>query len=141
MPLYEYLCEPCKTIFEIRHSIKSEETYCCEKCGNEMQKKISCDFYVAGCSLKPTLADMKEDNYKKKIYDKDRARRSRKRAFGSSEVENVRDTAADRHVFKKGRVLAGENKTVDRQDFIKSAAKSDFVVNKCLDVLKKKNGA
>lgn len=40
MPIYEYECNNCKTIFETIVSIHSENDIPCEKCGSEDTRKL-----------------------------------------------------------------------------------------------------
>lgn len=93
---------------------------------------------MAKCNLKPTIADLKETNHKKKTSDLDRAIKSRRKAFGADEVPIPVDKPDPKHVFKRGRVLAGQDKTIDRQEFIKAAAKDPLAVAAAADALNKK---
>lgn len=93
-------------------------------------------FYIAS-NIKPTLADLKENSYKDKIHDKDRARRSRIKACGSDSVGVPPDSNAKQHIFKKGRTLGGSQKELDKKEFIKAASKDPKIVAECQKALKK----
>ena len=40
MPIYDYKCEKCLHVFEVSHSIKSQDTYECPKCKHEKTNKM-----------------------------------------------------------------------------------------------------
>jgi hypothetical protein len=101
-----------------------------------MSKQIGIG-YIASKGFKPTLADIREDNHSKKVSDKDRAIKMRKRAFGHEAVGDPVYTPDPKHIVKKGRVLGGQDKEVDKQEFIKSAAKDPLMVKLAEDALKR----
>jgi len=115
-----------------------EDKYQCPECETVLEKQLSTGFYVAG-GMKPTLDDLREENHHKKVKDWDRAVKMRKKAFGVDSLGNPEGKSDPRHIIKKGRVLDGQQKEIDRQDFIKAAAKSDYLVEQSLKVLKNKN--
>lgn len=39
MPLYDYVCEDCQTVWDVFHGVDSKETNC-PKCGGENIKKL-----------------------------------------------------------------------------------------------------
>jgi putative FmdB family regulatory protein len=41
MPIYEYACDPCLTIFSTRHGINDTRPSKCWKCGGELRKVMS----------------------------------------------------------------------------------------------------
>jgi len=43
--IYEYECKECEVLIEIQAPIEHEKP-CCEKCSNEMKKKISVSSFV-----------------------------------------------------------------------------------------------
>ena len=98
----------------------------CPKCKYVMKKQIGCG-YFATKGFKPTIADYKQSERTKKVKDKDRAIKSRKRAFGSDSVGNPVDAPNTRHIIK-GRALDGQTQEVDKQDLVKALAKDNYAV-------------
>ena len=41
MPLYDYACEPCDLVIEVRHKISEDPVVLCEKCEVKMERLIS----------------------------------------------------------------------------------------------------
>jgi putative FmdB family regulatory protein len=41
MPLYDYVCKPCDTIFEAFNSMDNRDTAPCPKCGEECSMKLT----------------------------------------------------------------------------------------------------
>ena len=41
MPIYQYACDPCLTIYETRHGINSPRPSACQKCGGELRKLLT----------------------------------------------------------------------------------------------------
>lgn len=135
MPTYDYICDKCETTVEISHSIKSEEKYFCEKCKSEMHRVPVLPFYVI--NKEGGYADHKEEEAKKKHYDKDRARKKRVKEFGSDAVGVPCETPDKKHIIKRGRTLGGSEKIVDRKDYIKAMAKDPLAVARASEALKK----
>lgn len=98
---------------------------------------ISCGSYLITSGLKGTLEGHKEAERTKKVKDPERAVRSRKKAFGRDAVGDPSMQTDPRHVIKRGRTLGGQQKEVDKAEFIKAAAKDSVMVEKALDVVKK----
>ena len=48
MPLYEYQCEDCGLVFEMRRKFSDEPLNACQKCGGQVKRLIS----QAGFALK-----------------------------------------------------------------------------------------
>ena len=136
MPNHDFLCNKCETIVEISHSMSDSSPKICEKCGSEMIKQISCG-YIASKGFKPTLADNKETDHGKKVKDLERAVKMRKRAFGHDAVGDPVDRPDPKHIVKRGKVLGGQEKEIDRNEFIKSTAKDPFIVDQCKKILDK----
>lgn len=136
MPTYVYACDKCETTIEIQHSIKSEEKYLCEVCKTEMYRVPVIPFHIAG-NIKPTLEDLKEKSYKDKVKDPERARKSRAKFCGSAEVGIPPDENAKCHVIKRGRTLGGQQKEIDRKEFIRACSKDPKIVADCQQALKK----
>lgn len=133
--LYDYNCDKCNIIHEIQHSMKDESKQLCPECGSEMRKLFSSNFYLTG-GMKPSLEDLREISHKDKVKDLDRAVRRRTKAFGKDEVGKVVDKPDPKHVIK-GRTLGGQQKEVDKAEFIKAAAKCPQTVARCVEALNK----
>jgi len=135
MPTYEYLCEKCRTIYEVFHEMSCEDEFECSDCKEILVKQISSTFHIT-TGTKPTLEDAREESHRKKVKDHERAIRKRRKAFGSSEVGSPSDKADPKHLVR-GKVLGGQEKEIDRKEFIKNAAKSDLMVDVAAKALKK----
>ena len=135
MPTYNYVCKKCNNDIDIMHMMSDDSKRKCSKCRCVMEKQIGCG-YLALKGFKPSLADHKESEHTKKVKDKDRAHRSRKKAFGQDSVGNSVDVPDPKHLIR-GRTLGGQQKDVDRQEFIKAASKDNYVVEQCQKALKK----
>lgn len=100
-----------------------------------MQKEITVPIHVI---IKDGgYQDYKEEEHKKVVKDPERARRRRKRIFGSEATGDPPLQNDPRHVIKKGRTIAGQDKEIDRSEFIKAAAKSDSIVQTAAQALRK----
>lgn len=139
MPLYDYKCQACDQIEEISHSIKKNPKYNCSNCGELMERQISLGSYVITSGIKGSLEDQKESEHAKKIKDPERAVKSRKKAFGQDAVGDPSMSTDPRHIIKRGRTLGGQQKEVDRDEFIKAAAKDPTMVEVAREALKKKS--
>ena len=95
--------------------------------------------YLLTAHMKPTRAEHKEAEHHKKVKDPERAVKSRKKAFGHDAVGDPKMESDARHLVK-GRVLGGQQKEIDKKEFIQTAAKSDHIVKVAQDALKKANG-
>ena len=135
MAFYDYRCQNCNLIYEIRHEMSCEKKYKCSKCGKAMKKMIGGSLTVTS-GTKPTLEDFKENDYQKKIRDKDRARKMRIKAFGHDSVGCPVDQPDPKHLVR-GKVLGGQEKDIDRHEFIKAAAKDPYVVRMAQEALRK----
>ena len=132
---YDYLCLNCNILYEIQHGMSCEDNYECPECNACLEKQISSNFHIGG-SMKATWADLKEENHHKKVKDFDRAVKSRKRGFGHDAVGNPEDKPDPKHLVR-GKVIAGQDKEIDKQEFIKSAAKDPLMVKVAQDAIKK----
>lgn len=137
MPAYDYVCV-CGHKEEIRHMMSDDTPRPCPLCQQPMAKQISSTFYVAS-GMKPTMADRKEEEHTKKVKDPERAVKKRKQAFGVEAVGNPSMKADPKHVIKRGRTLGGQQKDVDRKEFIKAAAKDPATVAMCQKIIQKKS--
>lgn len=137
MVLYDYKCPACDQIEEILHSIKENPKYDCSNCGELMRRQIGVGSCVITGGVKGSLESLKESEHSKKIKDPERAVRSRTRAFGHDAVGDPSMSTDPRHIVKRGRTLGGQQKEVNRDEFIKAAAKDDYILNQCLLANKK----
>jgi len=137
MPRYNYHCPICDQVEEISHSIKEDPICKCTNCDTLMKRQISLDSYVITGGIKGSLEDHKESEHTKKVKDPERAVRSRKRAFGHDAVGDPGMVSDPRHVVKKGRTLGGQQKEIDRDEFIKAAARDPLMLRKAQEALQK----
>jgi putative FmdB family regulatory protein len=139
MPAYDYACNKCGLVNEIRHGMTETKKYKCTECGHKyMEKQISATFHVAqSYHAGPTMADRKEGEHTKRVKDLDRAVKARKRQFGFDAVGTPVDTPDPKHIVKRGRTLGGQQLEVDKTEFVKAAAKDPAMVKKAQDALKK----
>jgi putative FmdB family regulatory protein len=136
MPFYDYQCVKCEQIEEIKHSIHEDPKYKCSNCNSKMERQISMGSYVITTGLNGTLEDHKESEHTKKVKDPERAVRSRKKEFGHDAVGDPGMCSDPRHVVKRGRTLGGQQKDIDKGEFIKAAAKDDHMVNEAIKAVK-----
>jgi len=132
---YDYKCPACNYVEEVFHSMNKNPKITCQECLTKMERTISCGYVISG--LKGSLKDHKEAEHTKKVKDPERAVRSRKKAFGRDAVGDPSMTTDPRHVVKRGRTLGGQQKEVDKAEFIKAAARDPIIVQKAIDSLKK----
>ncbi len=135
---YDYKCKECDQIEEIQHSIHKNPKYKCSNCEARMERQISLGSYVITGGLKGSLEDHKEAEHTKKVKDPERAVKTRKKAFGTDAVGDPGMTTDPRHIVKRGRTLGGQQKDIDRNEFIRAAAKDPVMVQKAVDSLQKK---
>lgn len=138
MPVYDYRCQKCDLIEEQCHSIKKDPVFKCPICKTTMVRQVGLGVYIITEGLNPSLADHKESEHTKKVTDKERAIKMRKKAFGHDSVGNPADAADPRHVIKRGRTLGGQQKEIDRNEFVKAAAKDDYILDQCIKSTKNK---
>lgn len=108
----------------------------CPKCEKPMKKMLNASFIV-GSPMKPTIADHKETEYSKKVKDPERAVRMRKKAFGKDAVGDPSMKTDPRHIVKRGKTLGGQQKEVDKGEFIKAAARDPGMVKIAQNAIKK----
>ncbi len=136
MPIYDYRCPKCELVEEQCHSIHEDPKFKCSECQTHMERQIGTGAYIA-TGLKPSLADVRETEHGKKVKDPERAIRARKKVFGSDDVGHPVSEADPRHIIRRGRTLGGQQKEVDKGEFIKAAAKDPLLVKKAQEALKK----
>jgi len=105
----------------------------------KMKRLISYGGYVITGGINGSLDDHKEVEHTKKVKDPERAVKSRKKAFGSDAVGDPSMQTDPRHVVKRGRTLGGQQKDIDKGEFIKAAAKDDHMVNEAIKAVNKSN--
>ena len=137
MVKYDYKCPACDQIEEISHSINEDPEYDCSNCGELMKRQISMGSYVITSGINGSIEDYHENEHSKKVKDPERAVQSRKRAFGHDAVGDPTMTTDPRHIVKRGRTLGGQQMDIDRDEFIKAAAKDDYVVDQAIKAVKK----
>lgn len=137
MPLYDYKCEKCEVVVEILHEMSDSEPKICTECQSPMVKQFSSSFTIMS-GKNGTIESHKEREHRKKVKDFDRAVKRRKKMFGSDSVGQPVDKPAEKHIIRKGRTIAGQDIKVDRQQFIKSAAKDNHMVEAAKKALQNK---
>jgi len=134
---YDYKCPECEQVEEIRHSIHKNPKYKCSNCETQMERQISMGSYLITKGIKGTIEDHKESEHTKKVKDPERAVKSRKKEFGTDAVGDPGMRSDPRHVVRRGRTLGGQQKDVDKKEFIKAAAKDDYILEQCIKATKK----
>ena len=147
IPTYDYQCNngECSQFempFEVFRQMKDESEELCPECKMPATKMVSAPYNIR--VKDGTLANQKEEDHLKRVKDRDRAERMRKKAFGSDAIgtgdkpENYRQ---GKEINVKGnirgRAIGGQMKEIDKQEFIKAAAKDDYTVAKAQEALKK----
>jgi len=118
------------------HMMSDETPRPCPECDCPMVKQIGVG-YLATKGFKPTRADFRESEHHKQVKDKERAVRSRKREFGHDAVGDPVDQPDPMHIVKRGRTLAGQEKEVDKKEFIQAAAKDPVMIKVAQDAIQK----
>ncbi len=139
MACYDYRCNDCCCVFEVHHGMSEQPIVNCAECGStNTAKKISASFYVSQ-SYHPggTFEDHRESEHRKKVKDPDRAVRMRKQAFGHDEVGDPKMESDPRHIVRRGRALGGQQTEVNKQEFIKAAARDPAMVKLAQDAIQK----
>lgn len=136
MPLYEYYCQACEVSHEVRHSIHQTDPAVCPDCSQPMTREITVPLMII--SKEGGLANHKEAEHKKKVKDPDRAVKMRKKAFGHDAVGDPSMKNDPRHVIRRGKTLGGQEKEVDKREFVKAAAKDNAIVKQAYDAIHKK---
>lgn len=139
MPFYDYRCPKCEEVYEIRHEMSCTDEFFCTNHGKKkvkLEKQISSTFYISS-GMGPTIADQKEMEHTKKVKDPERAIRMRKKAFGKDSVGDPSMKTDPKHIVKRGRTLGGQQKDIDKTEFIKASARDQGMVNAAQQALKK----
>ncbi len=137
MPRYDYKCPKCDQVEEIQHSIHKNPKYKCSNCKTRMERQISSGSYVITSGIKGSLEDHKESEHTKKVKDPERAVKSRTREFGHDAVGDPSMRTNPRHVVRRGRTLGGQQKELDRDEFIRAAAKDPYILDQCIKATEK----
>ena len=106
-----------------------------------MVKQISSTFTVI-MGTKPTMADRKEEEHRKKVKDPERALKRRRAMFpGDFSGNSIPvDKPDPKHIIKRGKTIGGQqNIDVDKQDLVKALAKDPYSVQKSIEVIRGKN--
>jgi putative FmdB family regulatory protein len=56
MPLYEYACDGCRTVHEVRQRLADEPLQTCPRCGQAVRRLISAPSFNSGGHTSPTAA-------------------------------------------------------------------------------------
>ena len=137
MPCYDYCCPECESVQEISHSIHKNPTIKCSECDTKMGRMITGGAYVIHGGIQDSLEDRREKEHTKKVKDPERAVKMRKKEFGHDAVGDPRMETDPRHIVKRGRTLGGQQKEVDRDEFIRAAARDDYTVQTAQEALRK----
>jgi len=116
--------------------MSDDSVHLCPECNTQMEKQISRGAYIIASGISGTIADHKQKEHTKKVKDPERAVKMRKKVFGSDAVGDPKDQPDPKHIIK-GRTLGGQQKEVDKQEFIKAAAKDPYTVKKAQEAIKK----
>lgn len=136
LPRYDYYCNKCNKLEEIIHSIKESPKCKCPKCNTIMVREIGIGLCIIADGLGDPIWMKKEDDHRKKVKDPDRATKNRRKHFGS-DAGQQRDKPDSKHLVRKGKVLAGQEKEVDKAELIKALAKDEWAVQASRQILKK----
>ena len=135
MPTYDYECPKCETVEEITHSIHKNPKLRCQTCQTLLKRLISRGVYLIESGIKESITAYRESEHNKQVKDPERAVKARKKAFGQDAVGDTSMQTDPRHIIK-GRALAGQQKEVDKKEFIQAAAKDDYILDQCIKVTK-----
>lgn len=135
IPTYDYYCESCGFEQEVIHRMSDNSKIKCSECKKNMTKKIGMGYLITS-GINPTLADHRESEHTKKVKDPERAVRMRKKAFGHDSVGDPSMQTDPKHLIR-GRTLGGQEKEVDKKEFIQAAAKDPAMVKTAQEALKK----
>ncbi len=78
MPIYEYACDPCRVIYQTRHSMNESGPSNCKKCGGDLRKVISAPHLNTRNYTSPTEAkyanlslsdEVKKEKDLQKVYE------------------------------------------------------------------------
>lgn len=136
MPTYDYICDKCLFQTEIIHLMSDDSLRPCPECHTNMTKQIGIGYLVTS-GFKPSLEDLREANHSMMVKDKERAIRMRKKAFGRDSVGDPVDSPDPKHIVRRGRTLGGRQMEIDKQEFVKAAAKDPYIVKQCQDIVNK----
>lgn len=122
MPTYDYLCESCNASTEIFHAMFDDSPRMCPECNHEMTKLISAGYAL----IHPANP---QSQLQKDIKEREeRAKDLRNKPVSRSHA----GTGSG-----KGKALGGQHMEIDKQEFIKAAAKDPLIVEQCKKALKK----
>lgn len=135
MPSYDYYCEKCDDMIDVYHSIMKNPDVICEVCGKSRKRQIGTGMVIIKPD-KPDRYERSEAAHKERVKDPERARRMRKKKFGTEGISITKSP----YYHKEKRVKAqGTSQEVDKKEFIKSAARNPNAMKAAVDVLNKKS--
>lgn len=137
IPIYEFSCNECNHQFDVftkTFSLK-ESSVICEQCGKKSCKKQISVPQVKIGENKPDRYERAEKSHMSKVKDPERARRMRKKKFGTEGISITKSP----YYHKEKRVKAqGTSQEVDKKTFIQAAAKNPNALKAAVDVVNKK---
>jgi len=110
----------------------------CPECGQAMIKLITADFTVKMGHFR-SRKERAEEEHNKKVKDPERAVRARKKMFGRDSVGDPSMKTDPKHIIRRGKAVGGQQVEVDKNAFVKAAAKDPLLVRKAQDALQKKS--
>ena len=134
MPSYDYYCDKCDDMIDVYHSIMKNPDVICEACGKHRKRQIGTGMVIIKPD-KPDRYERSESAHKERVKDPERARRMRKKKFGTEGISITKSP----YYHKEKRVKAqGTSQEVDKKEFVKSAARNPNAMKAAIDVLNKK---
>ena len=92
MPIYEYKCKKCDTVFDVLQKINSEPVKTCINCGSKVEKLISASsFQFKGSGWYVT-------DYRKKDPDKDKHKKAVSTDKGNNTKSDVKAKEKQKNV-------------------------------------------
>lgn len=137
MPIYEYVCSKCNFQFDVFSKTFSvdDNSIKCEGCGKKTCKRQISVPQVKIGEDKPDRYERAEKSHMSKVKDPDRARRLRKKKFGTEGISITKSP----FYHKEKRVKAqGTSQEVDKKEFVKAAAQNPNAMKAAVDIVNKK---
>lgn len=137
MPIYELSCKKCHHQFDVYSKTFSfdSSTIECENCGKKGCEKQFTTPMIQICPDRPDRYERAESSHREKVKDPERARRMRKKKFGTEGISITKSP----YYHKEKRVKAqGTSQEVDKKSFIQNAARNPNAMKAAINVLNKK---
>ena len=137
MPVYEYVCTKCEHHFDLFSKTFSvdDNSVTCEGCGKKSCKRQISMPQVKIGEDKPDRYERAEKSHMSKVKDPERARRLRKKKFGTEGISITKSP----FYHKEKRVKAqGTSQEVDKKEFVKAAAQNPNAMKAAVDIVNKK---